>query len=652
MAVINVLAPHVANMIAAGEVVERPGSVVKELMENAADAGARNITVELRGGGATFLRVTDDGCGMAPEDAGNCFLRHATSKLRDEHGPEAISTMGFRGEALAAIAAISHVELLTRREEDEAGTMVTLSGGEIQDMGPAGCPKGSVFTVKDLFYNTPARLKFMKSDRAEGAWCVQTALRVALGRPDISVRCIRDGREEFFTPGDGKPDSAVYALLGRDAALSMLPVQGENEGVSVTGFVGSPSAGRGNRAMQFFFVNGRGIRSQSLQAAVEQAYKNTLLVGRFPSCVLYISMSPGAVDVNVHPTKTEVKFSSEKRVFDAVYYSALNALQGREDRVELHLSRGTEKRLQPAVPASGQEPAHTAAPKAAPAEPAKGSAAPSAAPPEQMTIELHSPSYAYGRGMTAVVPPRRPLREESAPRQERQGQPTQPDPPRPAPRAPAAWEPKEPAADRRETVPPQEPVRVAGEVLRTYIIAEQGDRVLLIDKHAAHERLVFDALKARGREILSQGLIVPQTWRPAREDREALEENAALLRELGFDLEPYGEEDMILRAVPEALDPVQAIPALEEICEKLKTGSRDLARDGILQTISCKAAIKAGWDTDPMELQVLADKVASGQIKYCPHGRPVAMTLTKRELDKQFSRPALYNSKKSGGFIT
>ncbi|MCD7769645.1 MAG: DNA mismatch repair endonuclease MutL [Oscillospiraceae bacterium] len=638
MAVINVLAPHVANMIAAGEVVERPGSVVKELMENAADAGARNITVELRGGGATFLRVTDDGCGMAPEDAGNCFLRHATSKLRDEHGLEAISTMGFRGEALAAIAAVSHVELLTRREEDEARTMVTLSGGEIQDMGPAGCPKGSVFTIKDLFYNTPARLKFMKSDRAEGAWCVQTALRVALGRPDISVRCIRDGREEFFTPGDGKPDSAVYALLGRDAALSMLPVQGENEGVSVTGFVGSPSAGRGNRAMQFFFVNGRVIRSQSLQAAVEQAYKNTLLVGRFPSCVLYITMSPGAVDVNVHPTKNEVKFSSEKRVFDAVYYSALNALQGREDRVELHLSRGTEKRLQPAVPASGQEPAHTAAPKAAPAEPAKGSAAPSATPPGQMTIELHSPSYAYGRGMTAVVPPRRPIREESAPRQERQGQPAQPDPPRLAPRAPAAWEPKEPAADRREAVPPQEPVRVAGEVLRTYIIAEQGDRVLLIDKHAAHERLVFDALKARGREILSQGLIVPQTWRPAREDREALEENAALLRELGFDLEPYGEEDMILRAVPEALDPAQAIPALEEICEKLKTGSRDLARDGILQTISCKAAIKAGWDTDPMELQVLADKVASGQIKYCPHGRPVAMTLTKRELDKQFSR--------------
>ncbi len=629
MAVINVLAPHVANMIAAGEVVERPGSVVKELMENAADAGARNITVELRGGGATFIRVTDDGCGMVPEDAESCFLRHATSKLRDEQGLEAISTMGFRGEALAAIAAVSHVELLTRREEDEAGTSVTLSGGEMQSIGPAGCPKGSVFTVQDLFYNTPARLKFMKSDRAEGAWCVQTALRVALGRPDISVRCIRDGREEFFTPGDGRPESAVYALLGRDIALSMLSVQGENEGVSVTGFVGSPSAGRGNRAMQFFFVNGRAIRSQSLQAAVEQAYKNTLLVGRFPSCVLYITMSPGAVDVNVHPTKNEVKFSSEKRVFDAVYYSALNALHGREDTVEMHLSRGTEKRLHPAAPAAAPETKmrQTIAPSAETAN--KAAPAPAAAPAAQMTLELHSPVYTYGKGMTIPAPPRHTAGGAYVRRQE--------EPPvRPAPQPPAAWEPKTPAAETQAAS--SEPVRLVGEVLRTYIIAEQGERVLIIDKHAAHERLVFDALKARDREMLSQGLIVPQTWRPDREAREILEENAALLQELGFGLEPYGEEDMILRAVPEALDPAQAIPALEEICEKLKTGSRDLARDGILQTIACKAAIKAGWDTDPLELQVLADKVASGQIKYCPHGRPVAVTLTRRELDKQFSR--------------
>ena len=345
MAVINILSPHVADMIAAGEVVERPGSVIKELMENAVDAGAKNIVVELRGGGATYIRVTDDGCGMAPDDAGNCFLRHATSKLHDETGLEAISTMGFRGEALAAISAVSRIELITRREEDEAGTQIEVEAGDIQRVKSVGCPKGTTFTVRDIFYNTPARLKFMKSDRAEASFCVQTALRTALGHPDVSMRCIRDGKEEFFTPGDGKADSAVYALLGREAALAMLPVAYTGDGITVNGFVSSPAGGRGNRAMQFFFVNGRTIRSQSLQAAVEQAYKNTLLVGRFPACVLYIELSPGAVDVNVHPTKSEVKFSSEKKVFDAVYYGTLNAVSGEKPSLEVSLSRGTEKKL-------------------------------------------------------------------------------------------------------------------------------------------------------------------------------------------------------------------------------------------------------------------------------------------------------------------
>ena len=345
MSVINILSPHVADMIAAGEVVERPGNVVKELMENAVDAGAKNITVELNAGGAALIRVTDDGCGMAPEDACNCFLRHATSKLQDEHGLEAISTMGFRGEALAAISAVSRMELTTRRAEDDEGTRVSVEGGDIMDVRPTGCPKGTVFTMQGLFYNTPARLKFMKSDRAEGSHCVQLALRVALGRPDISVRCLRDGKEEFFTPGDGKQTSAVYALLGRDTALSMLPVTGQDEGVSVTGFVSSPAAGRGNRAMQYFFVNGRSIKSQLLQSAVEQAYKNTLLVGRFPGCVIYLDLDPAAVDVNVHPSKTEVKFSSEKKVFDAVYYAALSAVTGEEKPLEMNISRKTETLL-------------------------------------------------------------------------------------------------------------------------------------------------------------------------------------------------------------------------------------------------------------------------------------------------------------------
>ena len=649
MAVINILSPHVADMIAAGEVVERPGSVVKELMENAVDAGAKNITVELMAGGAVFIRVTDDGCGMAPDDAGNCFLRHATSKLKDERGLEAIATMGFRGEALAAISAVSRIELRTRRAEDEAGTFVSVEGGEILQMRPDGCPRGTSFTVRDLFYNTPARLKFMKSDRAEGAYCVQLALRVALGRPDISVRCLRDGKEEFFTPGDGKPSSAVYALLGREAALSMLPAEGAFEGVRVRGFVSSPSAGRGSRAMQYFFVNGRSIKSATMQAAVEQAYKNTLLVGRFPACVLYVELPAGAVDVNVHPTKNEVKFSHERRVFDAVYHSALSAVAGETGTLEMELSAGTRRKLEPAAP-SKPEPVESQAPAPGPASaPCRRSGG---------TLEVRSPELFFGGSRTLPVSelpkknyPRSgsPVSESSMSAVPERRRPAY-DPFRvtaPAPRRETAETPaaqvKEPEADQSslfaaDGAAEAPKARLVGEVMKTYIVAERGDAMLLIDKHAAHERMNFDRLKAEGRQIMSQTLLVPVPWRPSEEDAEILAENAPLLMDVGFELETFGEEDVIVRAVPEALDPAETAAALEEICGKLRRGSRDLVRDDILHTIACKAAIKAGWDTDPAELQVLVDKVASGEIKYCPHGRPVAIELTRKELDRQFSR--------------
>ncbi len=630
MPVINILSPHVADMIAAGEVVERPGSVVKELMENAVDAGAKNITVELRGGGATYIRVTDDGCGMAVEDAGNCFLRHATSKLKDERGLEAIATMGFRGEALAAISAVSRVELVTRRREDDEGTRVTVEGGDIQEMGPVGCPRGTTFTVRDLFYNTPARLKFMKSDRAEGGHCVQLALRVALGRPDISVRCIRDGREEFFTSGDGKLSSAVYALLGREAALSMLPVDGENEGVAVTGFVSSPSAGRGSRAMQYFFVNGRAIKSAVMQAAVEQAYKNTLLVGRFPACVICVSVNPGGVDVNVHPTKNEVKFSHEKRVFDAVYYSALNAVRGESQTLQMELTPGTKKKLEEAASARPAPEASAPAGKYTPARIYDSSP----------TLEVHSPAAVY-RG--SAVTYERPAAFRSGGQARPRGAGAVPAPvPAERPGAPASAplpEREQASLFPEETETEKTPsARLVGEVMKTYIIAEQGDTMLLIDKHAAHERMNFDRLKASQGPIMSQALLAPEPWHTSREDAEAVEENRELLSGLGFSLEPYGEEDILIRGVPDALDPGQAVSAMEEICEKLRRGRRDLTRDEILQTISCKAAIKAGWDTDPLEMQILVDKVASGEIKYCPHGRPVAVALTRKELDRQFKR--------------
>ena len=313
---INILSPHVADLIAAGEVVERPASAVKELVENAVDAGARNITVEFSGGGSELIRVTDDGCGMSAEDAGVAFLRHATSKLADERGLERIGTLGFRGEALAAISSVSHIELTTCERGAREGTYMSLDAGDIGEMYETGAPEGTCISVRGLFYNTPARRKFLKSDRAEGAACLTAALRCALGRPDVSVRCIRDGREEFFTPGDGRAESAVYSLLGRDLARAMLPVASglDGEAVRVSGFTGSPSAGRGSRSAQYFFVNGRHIKSQLLQAAVEQAYRGTLLTGRFPPCVIYLELNPAAVDVNVHPAKTEVKFSDERAV--------------------------------------------------------------------------------------------------------------------------------------------------------------------------------------------------------------------------------------------------------------------------------------------------------------------------------------------------
>ena len=377
---IQILSPHLADLIAAGEVVERPASVVKELVENAFDAGARTVTVELRGGGATYLRVTDDGCGMAPEDAGIAFLRHATSKLHDEQGLEAIGTMGFRGEALAAISAVSHITLTTRQRGAAAGTHMTLDAGDIQDMYETGCPEGTTMIVRDLFFNTPARRKFLKSDRAEGAACAAAALRCALGRPDVSVRCIRDGEEVFFSPGDNKLDSCVYSLLGRDLAMSLLPCAGEADGVRVHGFISSPAAGRGSRAQQYFFCNGRWIRSAALQAALEQAYRNTLLVGRFPACVLYIELSCAAVDVNVHPAKTEVKFTHERAVFDAVYYGARAALEAEKAPVTTLPKTAAKPEPAPkadpfvpsapkAAPAAAQHPFAPAAPAFAPARP-------------------------------------------------------------------------------------------------------------------------------------------------------------------------------------------------------------------------------------------------------------------------------------------
>ena len=595
---IQILSPHLADLIAAGEVVERPASVVKELVENAFDAGARTVTVELRGGGATYLRVTDDGCGMAPEDAGIAFLRHATSKLHDEQGLEAIGTMGFRGEALAAISAVSHITLTTRQRGAAAGTHMTLDAGDIQDMYETGCPEGTTMIVRDLFFNTPARRKFLKSDRAEGAACAAAALRCALGRPDVSVRCIRDGEEVFFSPGDNKLDSCVYSLLGRDLAMSLLPCAGEGDGVRVHGFISSPAAGRGSRAQQYFFCNGRWIKSAALQAALEQAYRNTLLVGRFPACVLYIELSCAAVDVNVHPAKTEVKFTHERAVFDAVYYGARAALEAEREPVTT-------------LPKAAKPAAAFRSPTAS------AFAAPRVAPPPVFITTPARPVPGTPPAPEPVMPVAQPVQTAIEPE-------------------PAVPSPLESAAP-----PAEPPARLIGEAMHTYILVEKGETLILIDKHAAHERINFDRLRQNPADIPSQTLLEPLPFTPDASDADVLQQYGGLLAELGFTLEPFGRCDYILRGVPAQLDAADALPALEEICAQLRHGARmdaQSVRDEVLKTVACKAAIKAGWQTEPEELLRLADAVCAGEVKYCPHGRPVAVTLTRRELDKLFKR--------------
>lgn len=648
MAVINILDPHVADMIAAGEVVERPASVIKELMENAFDAGSKNITVEVRGGGATYIRVTDDGCGMAPEDAGVAFLRHATSKLHDEKGLESIKTMGFRGEALAAISAVSHVELRTRRRGEESGTLVTLTAGEIQEMEPTGCPEGTTMIVKDLFFNTPARLKFLKSDRAEASACVQTALRCALGRPEISVRLIRDGKEEFFSPGDGRQDSCVYTLLGRELASTLLQCRAADGGLRVSGFVSSPSAGRGNRGAQYFFCNGRFIRSQLLQAALEQAYKNTLLTGRFPACVLYLDLGYASVDVNVHPAKTEVKFSQEKQVFDLVYNAVRLSLEQEDRTAEIAPSASTRKLVEPKADFYRSMSAEsfrannyavdkprTAGP-AAPAAFSRASAAPlrpkpafdaafSSAPVSPGI--LRAPEYAE---QTRLDLPVSPIKVEKTPSFDKT-----------SPLFTTFSDKSVENSVQNVESAQAEPYKLLGEAMNTYILVESGEQLILIDKHAAHERMNFDRLKAMDREIMAQTLLEPLPLRASPEDAELLEQHAALLRELGFELEPFGEESWVIRAVPADIASSDALAAVEEILEKLRSGKApdaQSARDEILHTVACKAAIKAGWDTSDAERRRIAEAVLSGQVKYCPHGRPVSVVLSRRDLDKMFKR--------------
>ena len=629
---IQQLDSHVADLIAAGEVVERPASVVKELMENAIDAGADKLTVEIQHGGMALIRVTDNGCGIAPEEAATAFLRHATSKLRTEYDLEAIGTLGFRGEALAAISAVSRVELLTRTQEHELGCALSLEGGAVVSQEEAGCPLGTTMVVKDLFYNTPARLKFMKKDSAEGAACFAMVQRVALSHPEVGVKFLRDGKQELLTPGDGQLKSALYAVLGRDMALGFTPVRGSGEDMSVTGFVSLPTCCRGSRGYQHFFVNGRYVKSRTMMAALEEAYANQKMVGKFPGCVLHLTTRLNAVDVNVHPTKQEVKFGSDKKVFDAVYYAVKSTLEADRTRPSA-VSESPAPRLAPRQTVDTVTPNQTSLPL-------RDAAAPrTAAPyvPPVVNIPTVRPATAPAPvrsqpAKPAYVPPVR--MEEPAPVSKPAEEKPVPPEPVPVPAPP-------PPQPEPQPQPEEEPWRLAGEVLNTYIIVEQGDKVLLIDKHAAHERMNFDRLKAAGYRPMVQTLLTPVVFTPPAEEGAALLSHLPLLGRFGFEAEDFGGGALIVRSAPSDVAAGEIPDLLLELAGKLLTcGTADpeAARDALLHTMACKAAIKGGQKNDRAELEKVAKAVMAGEVKYCPHGRPVAIELTRSQLEKRFGR--------------
>ena len=626
---IQCLPRHVADLIAAGEVVERPASVAKELLENALDAGATAIVAEVQRGGLTYLRITDNGCGIAPQQLPTAFLRHATSKLRTAADLAAIGTLGFRGEALAAISAVSRVDIFTRQTGAPAGASLHLEGGVPGQVEETGCPEGTTICVRDLFYNTPARMKFMKKDSAEGAAVSGIVQHLALSHPEVSFKLLRDGAEVLHTPGDGQLLSAVYAAMGRDFALGLEEVRGCGGDVQVAGYVTRPLNGHGTRGRQLFFVNGRFVKSQLLSAALEEAYRNRLLKGKFPGCVLHLTLPEDRVDVNVHPAKTVVKFVSDKTAFDAVYYTVMDALDAaarpkapeKEEKPFYRTMTAQEFRQQKPQPEKRPLGSYTARP-AAPVS--RTAAQPEERPAQTMAVRDVAPEA--GKPFTA--PAGRPgVSYHSTP---------------PAPKPEPVREPVQETVSLPEQVtmePPREaPWRIAGEVLRTYIICEdEQENVWLIDKHAAHERVRFDALKAATEPIMSQTLLEPMAVELSPEDCAAVLEQLPLLERYGFRCEDFGGA-VLVRGVPAGVD--DPTGALEELAEdlRLNRADPDTARDSLLQTMACKSAIKAGMHTDPAELRRLVDRVQSGEIQYCPHGRPVAVRLSKYQVEKMFKR--------------
>ena len=711
MAVIHVLDKHTAELIAAGEVVERPASVVKELLENSIDAGATQVTVSIESGGVKLIEISDNGTGIEAEYISTAFIRHATSKIETPDDLTNIHTLGFRGEALASIASVARVELTTRTEVDEFATVYRIEGGEEVSREPGARAVGTTIRVKDLFYNTPARMKFLKKDSSEGTFVSDTVTHVALSHPEVSVKFIREGKLQYVTPGDGQLRGAVYAVLGREFSRDLIELKNQEGVYRITGLITPPKSCRASRSMQHFYINGRYVRNRTMMAGMEMAFKGTMMQGKFPGGILLLEMPADLVDVNVHPAKIEARFARENDVFDVVYHAVKLALaqpgtgerlftfeaDKEEEKAEnskkdadiikndvknnnfTGLSAIIRGQADPGVlPQQHWEPAK---PAAAPQQPAPAAAmqiptAPSvprwkgSAQNEDMLdpfVTLHSPKLET----TKAPEPFRAAASETqldvepefgetklhssqdhmaawnpaqeAPKEEPESAPcaeTEPDAPEAAEQETVLAEPEQMNFDPTADQP--EPLRYVGEVFRTYILAERGDELCLIDKHAAHERQLYEKLAANYGNVPSQMLLEPAAIDLAAEEKQALLDNIPLLENAGLEIADFGGNTVVLRAVPADVEPQNAESLLVEIANKLLKGGHDALNEHtewVLHSISCRAAIKAGDKSSPQELLALAEKILSGEVPpFCPHGRPCVLKLTRKELEKQFGR--------------
>lgn len=628
MGKINILDKQVAELIAAGEVVERPASVVKELVENSVDAGAASVTVEIHNGGNTLMRVTDNGCGIAREDVPAAFLRHATSKVRSREDLDEIATLGFRGEALASIAAVSHVELLTRTEEELAGTHYEIDGEGERVCEDAGCAAGTTFVVRDLFYNTPARMKFLKKDTTEGNAVAAVLDNAALSHPEVSFRFLRDGREALHTPGDGKLKSAVYAVFGREFTAGLIPVAYELGGIKVSGFVSKPAAARPNRSMQRFFINGRPVRSRTAAVALEEAFRGSLMVGKQPACVLHLTIPAGAVDVNVHPTKLEVRFINEKPVFDAVYHGVKSALNKEDTPPVLKIGMPVPVPQRKPVPQAEQlRLAETASRKTAVPGAVSKAESPSASPEHSAEGKSTPPvRYAVNDVVDGAF--------------QHSSQASRPQPEERKPEAPQ----RESEAEAESAPPFSEPVgeeRLVGEAFSTYVILERGDELVFVDKHAAHERLLYEKLRAGAGEADRQMLLEPVPVTLDKKEYSAVLDSRDLFAKAGFEIEDFGSGTVLVRSAPMILGGGDVAGAVMEMAGYLASSRTNVATEKLewlYHNVACRAAVKAGDSSSPQELMALVKRAEKEDVRYCPHGRPVSFVLRRKDIERQFGR--------------